>query len=156
MTTELAIQLQGISKAYTRFKLDNVDLQLEQGSMMGFIGPNGAGKSLTMRIIMGLVKADQGDVNVLGNRIPDAQVAAKWDIGFASEDMRLYQTATLQWHIDFVKSIYPNWDDDYAATLMKRFDINSEQKLKGFSHGQRVKAGVNARSGTPPQTPVVG
>lgn len=142
MKTEPAIQLQGVSKAYTHFTLDKVDLHLEPGSMMGFIGPNGAGKSLTMRIIMGLVKADHGAVNVLGHRIPEAQVAAKWDIGFASEDMRLYQTATLQWHIDFVKSIYPNWDDDYAAKLMKRFDIKAEQKLKGFSHGQRVKAGL--------------
>jgi len=119
-----------------------VDLELEQGSIMGFIGPNGAGKSSTMRMIMGLVKADSGEIDVLGHRIPDAQVAAKWDIGFASEDMRLYRAGTLQWHIDFTKSIYPAWDDDYAATLIERFDIRPEQKLKGFSHGQRVKAGL--------------
>lgn len=110
--------------------------------MMGFIGPNGAGKSLTMRIIMGLVLAEQGNVRVLGHQMPKEQVAAKWDIGFASEDMRLYKNGTVQWHIDFVKSIYSNWDDAYAATLAKRFDIKLSQKLKGLSHGQRVKAGL--------------
>ena len=142
MNTELAIKLSGVSKAYSHFDLSGVDLELEQGRIMGFIGPNGAGKSSTMRIIMGLVLADQGNVEVLGHRMPEQQVAAKWDIGFASEDMRLYRSGTLQWHIDFMKSIYSSWDDAYAATLIKRFDIKPEQKLKGFSHGQRVKAGL--------------
>ncbi len=142
MNTELAIKLSGVSKSYSHFELSNIDLELEQGRIMGFIGPNGAGKSSTMRIIMGLVLADQGNVEVLGHRMPEDQVAAKWDIGFASEDMRLYQAGTLQWHIDFMKSIYSKWDDDYAATLIKRFDIKPAQIMKGFSHGQRVKAGL--------------
>ena len=63
---------------------------------MGFIGPNGAGKSTTIRILMGLVHQDRGDVRVLGHRMPAEQVAAKWDIGFASEDMRLYERMTLE------------------------------------------------------------
>ena len=58
---------------------------------MGLIGPNGAGKSTTIRILMGLVHQDRGEVRVLGHRMPAEQVAAKWDIGFASEDMRLYE-----------------------------------------------------------------
>ena len=142
MNEELAIKLSGVSKAYTHFALSDIELDLEQGSIMGFIGPNGAGKSSTMRLIMGLIKADSGEINVLGHRMPNDQAAAKWDIGFASEDMSLYQTKTLEWHMDFVKSIYPNWDDDYAKTLCKRFDVIPDQKLKGFSHGQRVKAGL--------------
>lgn len=142
MSTELAINLSGISKTYPHFKLSNVDLQLEQGRIMGLIGPNGAGKSSTFRIIMGLIQADRGSVEVLGHSIPKNQVAAKWDIGFVSEDMRLYQAGTLQWHIDFIKSIYSSWDDDYAKILISRFDIRPEQCLKGFSHGQRVKAGL--------------
>ncbi len=142
MSKQLAIQLAGVSKAYPHFRLDSIDLQLEQGSIMGFIGPNGAGKSSTLRILMGLIRADQGEVRVLGHRVPDEQVAARWDIGFASEDMRLYQSRTLQWHMDFVKSIYPGWDDDYAAALARRFDTRPGQTLKGFSHGQRVKAGL--------------
>lgn len=142
MTSEFAIKLAGVSKAYSHFELSNIDLELEQGRIMGFIGPNGAGKSSTMRIIMGLMKADRGDVKVLGYRMPEQQVEAKWQIGFASEDMKLYQAGTLQWHIDFMKSIYSDWDDDYAQTLIKRFDVRPEQSLKGFSHGQRVKAGL--------------
>jgi ABC-type branched-subunit amino acid transport system ATPase component len=48
---------------------------------MGFIGPNGAGKSTTIRILMGLVHQDRGEVQVLGHAMPGEQVAAKWDVG---------------------------------------------------------------------------
>ena len=79
-------------------------------------------------------------MRVLGHRMPAEQVAAKWDIGFASEDMRLYESMTLAWHMNFIRSIYPNWDDAYAQLLLKRFGLRAEQKIKGLSHGQRVKS----------------
>ena len=112
------------------------------GSIMGFIGPNGAGKSTTIRILMGLVHQDRGEVTVLGHPMPAQQAAAKWDIGFASEDMRLYDAATLDWHMRFIRSIFPSWDEQYAQLLLKRFDLQPAQHIKGLSHGQRVKAAL--------------
>jgi ABC-2 type transport system ATP-binding protein len=138
--TDLAIQLQGVGKAYRYFTLDNIDLKVPEGQIMGLIGPNGAGKSTTIRILMGLVHQDRGEAHVLGYRMPAEQVAAKWDIGFASEDMRLYEAMTLDWHMSFIRSIYPKWDMAYAQLLLKRFGLRAEQKIKGLSHGQRVKA----------------
>jgi ABC-2 type transport system ATP-binding protein len=137
---ELAIELDGVGKTYPFFTLDNIHLAMPPGQIMGLIGPNGAGKSTTIRIIMGLVQQDCGEVRVLGHRMPAEQIAAKWDIGFASEDMRLYEGVTLEWHMNFIRSIYPNWDTPYAQLLLKRFGLRAEQKIKGFSHGQRVKA----------------
>ena len=109
---------------------------------MGFVGPNGAGKSTTLRIIMGLVHQEVGEVRVLGKLMPKEQIAAKWDIGFVSEDMRLYPSQSIGFHMDFMRSIYDEWDDAYAAELLKRFDLLAEQKVKGLSHGQRVKASL--------------
>ena len=100
--TDLALELKGVGKKYRFFSLDNIDLQLPEGQIMGLIGPNGAGKSTTIRILMGLIHQDCGEVRVLGHRMPDEQVAAKWDIGFASEDMRLYESMTLGWHLSFM------------------------------------------------------
>src|SRR5262249_13180514 len=97
-------------------------------------------KSTTIRILMGLIHADCGDVRVLGHRMPAEQVAAKWDIGFASDDMRLYDSLTLGWHMNFIRSIYPKWDSTYAQLLLKRFDLHADQKIKGLSHGRGVKA----------------
>jgi ABC-2 type transport system ATP-binding protein len=138
--TDLAIELNGVGKNYRYFSLDNIHLKVPEGQIMGLIGPNGAGKSTTIRIIMGLVHQDCGQVRVLGHSMPAEQVAAKWDIGFASEDMRLYPSMTLGWHMNLVQSIYPNWDAAYAQVLLKRFGLLAEQKIKGLSHGQRVKA----------------
>src|SRR5450432_3038646 len=138
--SDLAIELKGVGKSYPYFKLDNVCLEVPRGQIMGLIGPNGAGKSTTIRILMGLVQQECGEVRVLGHRMPSEQVAAKWDIGFASEDMRLYEGMTLEWHMNFIRSIYPAWDATYAQTLLKRFGLRAEQKVKGLSHGQRVKA----------------
>ena len=140
--SEYAIELNGVCKSYRFFDLKNIALRLERGTIMGLIGPNGAGKSTTIRILMGLVHQDRGEVRVLGYNMPDEQVAAKWDIGYASEDMRLYDSMTLGWHIGFMKSIYHSWDDAYAQLLLKRFALRAEQKIKGLSHGQRVKAAL--------------
>ena len=56
--------------------------------------------------------------------------------------MRLYGAATLEWHMRFVRSIYPRWDNKYANDLLRRFDLKAQQKIKGMSHGQRVKAAL--------------
>jgi ABC-2 type transport system ATP-binding protein len=138
----MAIQCERVCREYPHFQLDEVNLVVEEGSVMGFVGPNGAGKSTTLRIIMGLIGRDSGSVTVLGHAMPEQQIAAKRDIGFISEDMRLYESETIGFHMDFVKSIFHGWDDDYAANLLRRFDLVKEQKVKGLSHGQRVKASL--------------
>jgi ABC-2 type transport system ATP-binding protein len=115
---------------------------LPEGSILGFIGANGAGKSTTIRILMGLVRQDSGSVRVLGHAMPAEQTAARLDIGFVSEDMRLYGAATLAWHMEFVSGMYPRWNQAYADKLLRRFDLKAEQKIKGLSHGQRVKAAL--------------
>lgn len=137
---QYAIEMTSVFKHYPDFTLDNLHLRLPQGQVMGLVGANGAGKSTTLRLLMGLIQADSGVVEVLGQKLPQGQVAAKQNIGYASEDIRLYKSETLAWHMDFIKNIYPSWDDVYAKDLAKKFDIKTEQKLKGFSHGQRVKA----------------
>ena len=91
---DLSVQFQGVSKKYRHFTLDNISFELPAGSIMGFIGANGAGKSTTIRILMGLVHQDKGAVRVLGHAMPAEQAAAKLDIGFVSEDMRLYGAAS--------------------------------------------------------------
>ncbi|MEZ4450888.1 MAG: ABC transporter ATP-binding protein [Nannocystaceae bacterium] len=108
--------------------------------MMGLVGVNGAGKTTLLRLLTGIAAPDTGEVTVLGHRLPDDQVAAKRDIGFASEDMRLYRGQSLRWHMDLIRGVYPGWDEAYAGELRRRFDLRVDQRLGGYSHGQRVKA----------------
>jgi len=134
------IEMRGVRKVYRFFTLDDVSLDLAPGQIMGFVGPNGAGKSTTLRLAMGMISPDAGEIRVLGHSIPAAQAAAKRDVGFVSGEMRLLPHATLGWHMDFMKSIYPEWDGGYAATLVKRFNLRAEQNARSLSLGEHVKA----------------
>src|SRR4029077_7024081 len=100
---DLSVHFEGVSKKYPHFTLDDINLELPAGGIMGFIGANGAGKSTTIRILMGLVQPDRGRVQVLGLPMPERQAQAKSEIGFASEDLRLYKQATLAWHMTFIR-----------------------------------------------------
>lgn len=135
-----AFILSGVCKRYPAFALEDVDLCLPEGEIMGLVGVNGAGKSTLLRLLGGLALPDRGTIEVLGHPMPAEQVQAKRQIGLASEDMRLYAGQTLRWHMDLVRAAYPRWDEAYAGELLRRFDLDASQPLKGYSHGQRVKA----------------
>ncbi len=140
MSQPLAVECRNLGKRYPHFALRHVDLEVEQGTVMGLVGPNGAGKSTILRMVMGLVEPDSGSVTVLGHAMPAGQLAAKRHIGFVAEDMRLYESQTIEFHMEFVRSIFDSWDGDYARALLRSFDLKKEQKVKGLSHGQRIKA----------------
>jgi ABC-2 type transport system ATP-binding protein len=137
--TQLAIHLDSVSKKYKHFELKSVSISIPRGAVAGLIGPNGAGKTTTMRILMGLVTPDRGDVKVLGQPISPNDTTVKQDIGYFSDDMRLYKPESVAWHMQFVKSLFPTWDDEYADELIHKFGLIPEQSIKSLSHGQRVK-----------------
>jgi ABC-2 type transport system ATP-binding protein len=135
-----AFALHGVSKAFRYFKLENLDLALPMGQIMGLVGPNGAGKSTTIRLLMGLISPEAGSIEVLGHRVPEQVAVAKASVAYVSDDMRLFSGATLAWHMRFVASIYASWDEDYARALLKHFNLREEQRVKGLSRGEHFKA----------------
>lgn len=139
MSTKV-FEMNGVAKAFRFFTLSELSLDLEPGQIMGLVGPNGAGKSTTIRLLMGLLAADAGEIRLLGREMPRKQAAAKAEVGFVSDDMRLFQHATLGWHMGFMASLYPGWDAAYAAVLLKRFGLRAEQPVKGLSTGEQAKA----------------
>jgi ABC-2 type transport system ATP-binding protein len=149
--TQPLFELDGVDKAYPLFKLSAVSMQLEAGQILGFVGPNGAGKSTTIRILMGMIRADRGTVRMLGHAIPRDEAIAKRDVGFVSEDMRLHGNMTLAWHLKLIASIYPRWDTAYADQLLRRFNLHTSQPIKAMSHGERVKSTLLLALGRRPQ-----
>ena len=71
--------------------------------------------------------------------MPDAQIEAKQEVAFVSDDVGLYSYATVGWHLKWVASIFPSWDAAYANVLLQRFDLHPQKRVKGLSHGERVK-----------------
>jgi ABC-2 type transport system ATP-binding protein len=136
----MPIDVRGVKKSYPQFTLGPIDLQVPEGRVLGLIGPNGAGKSTLLRIVMGLVRADAGEVTVLGRSMPAFERWIKGRIGFVSEDMALYGAKTLRWHMDLVACLHEGWDPSRASMLLDRFALNPDQRVRGLSRGQQVKA----------------
>ncbi len=137
---EPVFSLSGVAKRYRFFQLTDLTLRLDPGQVMGLVGPNGAGKSTTLRILMGMVQQDRGDVRVLGQPMPACEAAVKRDVGFVSDDMRLYGGQTLSWHMRLVASVHDTWDAAYAEQLVGRFLLHRDQAIRLMSHGERMKA----------------
>ncbi|HET6395548.1 MAG TPA: ABC transporter ATP-binding protein [Pseudoxanthomonas sp.] len=142
MTATRHLEMRGVSKAFRFFALQDLSFELEPGQVMGFVGPNGAGKSTTLRMAMGMLAADTGEIRVLGQPMPAAQATAKRDIGYVSADMRLMPNATVGWHMRLAASIYPEWDAGYAQRLVRRFNLRPEQLARSLSQGEQVKAAL--------------
>jgi ABC-2 type transport system ATP-binding protein len=135
-----AFAMQGVRKSFSHFQLEGLNLQLPLGQIMGLVGPNGAGKSTTIRLLMGLIAPEAGSIEVLGHQLPGAVAMAKRDVAFVSDDMSLFGTATLEWHMRFVASMYPDWDEVYARKLLKSFNLRTDQWASKMSRGEHVKA----------------
>lgn len=135
-----AFVLEGVSRSFEQFSLRDVNLTLPLGQIMGLVGPNGAGKSTTIRLLLGLLSADAGRIRVLGREVPREVAAAKQHVAFVSDDMRLFASATLGWHLQWMASLYPAWDEAYARDLLRRFGLRADQRTQGFSRGQQIKA----------------
>jgi ABC-2 type transport system ATP-binding protein len=140
MNSTKHLEMRGVRKTYRFFTLDDLSMDIEPGQILGFVGPNGAGKSTTIRLALGLIGADAGEVRLLGHDVKLAPALAKRDVGFVSADMKLLRNATLEWHMRFVASIYPGWDGTYAEKLIKRFNLRPEQNVRSLSLGEHVKA----------------
>ena len=141
MSQPLAVECRNLGKRYPHFALRHVDLTVEQGTVMGLVGPNGAGKSTILRMVMGLLEPGQRfGARCWAMPCQPSRWPRSAHIGFVAEDMRLYESQTIEFHMEFVRSIFDTWDGDYARALLRSFDLNKAQKVKGLSHGQRVKA----------------
>jgi len=137
-------QLRGVSKRFGDFTaLDAIDLTVSPGEIRGFLGPNGAGKTTAMRILVGLLQADAGTVEVLGgNPRRDHQVRA--DLGFLPSDPGLYgrmRGAELLDHFAALSQREPVLRER-ACALLRMDDTDLARPVRTYSKGMRQKIGV--------------
>jgi ABC-2 type transport system ATP-binding protein len=120
--------------------LNGLDLAVHAGSVFGFLGRNGAGKTTTIKTLMGLVRADSGEVRVFGLQ-PGRRNAVEIHrrTGFVTEDKDLYPYMTVDQIIRFTKSFYPKWRDDLEKRYRGIFELPAERKVEKLSKGMRSK-----------------
>lgn len=135
-----AINIHGLRKSFGKsMALDGVDLLVPNGSVYGFIGPNGAGKSTTIRILLGLLKKDGGEVKLLGGDPWKDTVELHKRLAYVPSDVQLWDNMTGGEIIDFLGKLRGNYSRERRARLIQRFDLDPTKKCKTYSKGNRQK-----------------
>ncbi len=135
-----AVSLTDVSRSFgSTLALDHVSLDLPIGTVIGLLGVNGAGKSTLIRILLGLDKPDDGDVNVLGMDPIEDPIAVRSRVGYLPERRALYDWMTVEESIGFVSSFYPSWNAARADDFRARFDLPLDRKVGALSRGQYAR-----------------
>jgi ABC-2 type transport system ATP-binding protein len=122
--------------------LDGLDLTVRQGEVHGFIGPNGAGKSTTIRILLGLVKADSGSVRLFGDDPWTDAVQLHRHIAYVPGDVTLWPSLTGGEIIDLLARMRGGIDEQRRADLIERFELDPHKKARTYSKGNRQKVSL--------------
>jgi ABC-2 type transport system ATP-binding protein len=122
--------------------LNDVSLNVPQGIVMGLIGENGAGKTTLIKHVLGLLKAKAGSVQVFGLDPVRDPVHVLGRIGYLSETRDLPEWMRIGQLMRYSQPFYPSWDQAYAEELRKTFELDSLQKIKTLSKGQRARTAL--------------
>lgn len=137
-----AIEIRGLTKSYKDFVLDNLNLTLPQGTIMGLIGENGAGKSTTIKLILDMIKRDSGSITLLGNDNRDNLRLTKEEIGVVLDDVGISECLTPIQVGKIMKVTFGNWNQDAYENYLNIFKLPLKKKFKEFSRGMKMKLGI--------------
>jgi len=146
-----AFSLKNLTKRYPDFRLGPLNLELEPGTVLGYIGPNGSGKTTTLHAMVGLIKADAGEVEIFGRKNEPNKTDWKLDIGYVGDLQAFYENWTARRNLQFISQFYPDWSDRLVADLARKFEVPLDKKAKELSGGNRVKLSLISALGHRPK-----
>jgi ABC superfamily ATP binding cassette transporter, ABC protein len=133
-----AIEIKNLVKKFDGFTLGPIDLSIPKGAIVGYIGQNGAGKSTSIKLLLGLLKKDLGEIKILGYDNPNS-IELKDKIGVVFDDLLVPEEMTLVDLEKFCSRVYSKWDRDFFYQLKKKFNLSEKQVVKSYSRGMRMK-----------------
>lgn len=143
--TDSALTMSGITKSFGKVHaLDGVDLTVAPGEVYGFIGPNGAGKSTTIRVLLGILKADAGKATIFGKDVWKDAVDIHHRVSYVPGDVNLWPNLTGGEVVDLFVRLKKSGDKTYRDELIERFDFDPSKKCGTYSKGNRQKVALIA------------
>lgn len=140
-----AIEIAGLRKAYGKTTaLDGLDLRVASGEVHGFLGPNGSGKTTTIRILLGLLRADAGSISLLGGDPWSQATALHRRLAYVPGDVSLWPNLTGGEVIDLLGKLRGGLDPARRASLLERFELDPTVKARAYSKGNRQKVALVA------------
>ena len=136
------LEIRNLTKSYPGFTLDNIDLTLPSGCILGLIGENGAGKSTTIKLILDMIHKDSGSITVLGKDNRDRLELTKEDIGVVMDDVGIPHCLTVRQVGKVMKNTFRNWDEAQYYNLIGKLSLPENKPFKDFSRGMKMKLGI--------------
>ena len=136
------LEIKNLTKTYPGFTLDNLNLTLTSGCIMGLIGENGAGKSTTIKLILNMIRKDSGSIIILGKDNNDNIELTKEDIGVVMDEVGIPECLTVKQVGNVMKHSFRNWDDAEYARLVQKLALPDKKQFKEFSRGMKMKLGI--------------
>ena len=137
-----ALEIRNLTRHFGDFTLDNLNLTLPGGCILGLIGENGAGKSTTIRLILGMLRPDGGTVTILGRDNSDNPALTKQDIGVVLDEVGIPECMTPGQVGRVMADVFPRWDTKIYEGLLDRFALPRDKKFREFSRGMKMKLGL--------------
>ncbi len=137
-----ALEIKSLTKSYPGFTLDNLDLTLPSGCIMGLIGENGAGKSTTIKLILDIIHKDSGSILILGKNNEDNIQLTKEDIGVVMDEIGIPECFTAKQVGNVMRHTFKNWDNDAYLSLLQELSLPDNKPFKDFSRGMKMKLGI--------------
>ena len=139
-----SIEVRGLCKRYPEFQLEQVDLTLPGGAILGLIGENGAGKSTTIKCILNLIRRDAGEVRLLGRDNGQDERVVKQDVGVVLDECFFHDELRAGDVARVLRPVYRNWDDALFTSYVKRFGLSEKKRVKEYSRGMKMKLSLAA------------
>ena len=133
------IKIENLSKRRSNFNIEDISFELKEGYIMGLVGPNGSGKTTLIKLILGLLKPDKGEINIFNKNIFEDEVYVKDNIGFVFDNFNFYQHLNIKDYKRILRSSYSKFDEKIFNKYIESFGIINKSYIGNLSKGESIK-----------------
>jgi ABC-2 type transport system ATP-binding protein len=133
------LEVNNLTKVFNGFSIDSISFNVPSGSIMGFVGQNGAGKTTTIRLILNMLKRDNGEINLFGLDNVKNELEIKQNLGIIFDDFFFIDMWQIKDMEDTIKAFYSSWDSKLFRQYLDRFHLPLGKRIKDLSRGMKVK-----------------
>ncbi len=137
-----ALEIKNLTKSYPGFTLDNLNLTLPGGCILGLIGENAAGKSTTIKLILDMIRKDSGTVTILGQDNEKNIELIKEEIGVVLDEAGIPECLTVTQVGRVMKHTFRNWDEAEYSRLINKLGLPDKKPFRDFSRGMKMKLAI--------------
>jgi ABC-2 type transport system ATP-binding protein len=125
-----------------RAVVNDLELNVAQGTVYGLLGRNGAGKSTAIKMLLGMVRPDIGHCELLGEKSADLRPETRARIAYLAEGHPLYRWMSVGQAVRFTRAFYPRWNDVLLGQILDHFELSLKAKIRRLSNGQRAQVSL--------------